>query len=279
MLHPAVFAVLFSFSIPVFCAEAPAVFENRQAAQEMPVFTRSERSAAKSNPDYYTINPKSVKITLIETTEEPDMQYVQLQEATSKDAASTLVLLDGIVNTASKAWQIVQGNAPVVNINTKYATAYPQGVTSASQLAQWNRPKTYSYGFYAENLYGSVMINCKYKVSYSYGGTYKGKGAYLTGVTVIPNVASVAWGYKFYMSASVPDSTIANVGTDTDPIAALQLNLNWKMATVLKEVDGASVYYVQGNGYFNEIASPWRQAPEAGNIEAAAPLQEPEKVF
>ena len=233
-------------------------------------FTPSEEQIARSYPNYYTINPASIRVVRQEVKEEPDMNYVKLQEQPPKDLAGALVSIEKIVNIASKLWQIIKDNAPVVNIDTKYATAYPQGVTSATQLAGWSRPKSYVYGFYAENLYGSVMIDVKYKVTYTYNGSYKGKGKYLTAVTVVPEKAQGSWGYRFQMSATVPDSTIANVGTDTDPIAAMQLKLSWTMASVLKQVDGTSVYYVEGNGYYEEIASPWKK--DLAEVKTAAPL-------
>jgi hypothetical protein len=209
-----------------------------------------------------------VRITLLEVKEEPDMNYVKLQESPPKDLASVVVTIEKIVNIASKVWQIIKDNEPAVNINTKYATAYPEGVTSATQLASWSRPKSYVYGFYAENLYGSTTIDVKYKVTYTYNGAYKGKGKYLTAVTVVPEKAQVSWGYRFHMSASVPDSTIANVGTDAAPVAAMQLKLNWTMASALKQVDGTSVYYVEGDGYYEEIASPWKKAEDVGSAVA-----------
>lgn len=251
----------------------------RATPEDAPGYAKAERDFAKNNPDYFTINPDSVKVTLLEVKDEPSIDYVRLQEQPPKDIAGIAVTIEKIINTASKIWDIVKDNRPVTNIETKYATAYPEGVTSATQMAGWSRPKTYVYGFYAENLYGSVMIDCKYKFSYTYNGAYKGKGKYLTGVAIIPEVAKVGWGYKFYMSAAVPDSTIANVGTDTDPVAAMQMKLTWKMSTVLKEVTGTSVYYVEGSGYFDEIASPWKKGKEAADVKAAAPLLDPAGVF
>ena len=243
-----------------------------------PEFTRQEKDLSRVYPDYFVINKDSVKVTLLEVTEEPDMNYVKIQEQPPKDLAGIVVTIEKIVNIASKVWKIVQDNKPVIDITSKYATAYPYGVTSATQLASWSRPKTYVYGFYAENLYGSVMIDCKYKFSYTYNGAYKGKGKYLTGVAVIPTSVTAGWGYRFYMNAEVPDSTIANVGTDTDPVAAMQMKLSWKMETVLKAVTGTSVYYIEGTGYFEEIASPWKKSKKVEDIKAAAPLLQ-ESVF
>ncbi len=271
-------------ALAILLASAPSRaqdLEVRSTPDNAPGYTKSEKDYARSDPGYFTINPDSVKVTLLSVKDEQGPDYVQLQEQPPKDVANILVSVDQIVNIASKVWEIVKDNKPVVAISTKYAAAYPYGVTAANQLASWSRPKSYEYGFYAENLYGAVMIDCKYKFSFSYNGAYKGIGKFLTGVAVIPSNVTAGWGYKFYMNAEVPDSTIVNVGTDANPVAAMQMKLSWKMSTVLKEVTGTSVYYVDGSGYFEEIASPWKNRPakKLADFEASAPLLDPARVF
>ena len=261
------------FPLVVFSGQ-PAV------AQDAPVFSRLEIDFSKADPEYFTINPASIRVTLLGTSEEQDTSYVKMQEP-ARPLADILVSIEKIVNIAEKLWKIVEANKPVVNIESKYAVAYPEGVTAASQMSSWSRPKVYSYAFYAENLYGSVMINAKYKVAYSYNGAYKGKGKYLTAVAVIPTRAEVGFGYKFYMSATVPDSTITNTGTTADPVAAMQLKLSWWMATALKVMDGTSVYFIQGDGVCEEIASPWSKPVQikVEDLKSAAPLLNAVKVF
>ncbi len=265
-------ATLMSLAVPALGQNAAEEAEFKAVTTITPVFSRTERDMAASNPAYFTIDPKSVKLRLIEAKD--DAPIINLAESNPKSLEGILVSVEKIVNIGSKIWKIVQENAPVAQIETKYATAYPAGVTSATQLAGWSRPRSYVYGFYAENLFGATMIDCEYKVTYTYGGSYKGNGRFLTAVAVVPTKVDVAWGYKFYMNASVPDSTVVNVGSDVDPIAAMQLKLNWKMATVLKESDGTSVYYIQGNGYYEEIATPWKKGPAVEDVSSAAPLLE-----
>ncbi|MDP2865054.1 MAG: hypothetical protein Q8O90_02300 [Elusimicrobiota bacterium] len=269
----------------VLSSAAPALMAQQEIIERITPpssqdFTFTEKSDAYNDPKRFTLNKDSIRVTLLEVTEEYDMSYVNLTGENRRDLAGVLISIENIVNTASKVWQIIEKNQPVVNIDTKYATAYPQGITAASQLAQWSKPKTYSYGFYAENLYGAVMIDSKHNVIFSYNGAYRGKGKYLTGVTVVPTVANVSWGYKLYMSAAVPDSTIANVGTDADPVSSMQLKLTWRIPSSLKVIEGTSVYYIQGDGFFEEIASPWRKSsPKAEDVKAAAPLFDPEIFF
>ena len=265
-----VLALLFISALPSYSQNIPAA--------PRPGFTREELKAAKANPKYYTINPASVKITLMETAQEPDMSYVKLQE--DRDPAATPVSLDSIINTAQKVWAIVEANQPIANIETKYATAYPEGVTSAAQLSGWSKPISHTYGFSAQNGFGSTMINSQYKVIFTYGGNYKGKGKYLTAIAVIPVINMVGSGYKFSMAADAPDSTLMNVGTDTDPVAAIQLKLAWKITTVLKEDNGTSMYYMQGDGDYEEMASPFgAKEVKLEDMKSGAALLNPEKVF
>jgi len=254
-----------------------AVYSQEFLKDDKPVFKLSEIEDAKRDPNYHTINPASIKITRVEIAEEKDFSYL----GPVKAGESPLVVIDQIINIFTKVWTIIQQNAPVVNIDTKYAAAMPQGITGWNQLAEWKRPKAYLYSFYAENLYGVKTIDVTYKVLYTAGGKYKGKGLYLTGVTVAPTVVNVAWGYRFSLAAAVADSTIANIGTELDPIASMQMKLGWKISTALKDSNGTSVYYIEGNGYFEEIASPFaREAVKVENIGSAAPLMlDPAKVF
>lgn len=253
-----------------------AVYAQELLKDDRPVFKTSEAEDARTDPDYHTINPASIKVTRVEVTEEKDFSYLGPERSDDP-----LVILDQIINIFNKTWTIIKQNAPVVNINAKYAAAMPQGISGWNQLAEWKKPRTYLYSFYAENLYGVKTIDVTYKVVYTSGGRYKGKGLYLTGVTVIPTVADVSWGYRFSLAAAVADPTIANVGTEKDPVAAMQLKLGWKISTALKDVNGTSIYYIQGDGYFEEIASPFAKEPvQIGDIVAAAPLTlDPAAVF
>jgi len=227
-----------------------AIYANEPLGDSRAVFTRSELDSARTDPDYYTLNPASIKITRLETAEEKDLSYLN---RTGLDMAGFQVFIDQVINIGTKVWDIIKLNAPVVNIETSYATAVPQGITAWNQLAGWQKPRSSTYSFSAKNLYGTTVIDVKYKVVYTYGGAYGGKGKYLTGVTLIPATTNVSWGYRFSLTAEVPDSTVVNAGSDADPIAAMQLKAAWKITTTFKENNGARIYYMQGDGYFEEL--------------------------
>lgn len=213
--------------------------------------------ASEQDPKYYTLK-ENVRVEVKEIPEvaATDMSFVTVSP--SKGLSDALVSLEKIVNIAEKVWNMVSSNKPSVNVDSKYAVALPMGVSSAAQLSGWSKPKSYLLSFYFENLYGIDVINVSYKVTYVYGGNYNGKGKYLAAVWAIPVSVDVMWGFTFNMQAYVPDATVVNVGTTQNPVAALQLKVSWSASSVLKQIDGTGVYYIQGDGYFEELASPFR---------------------
>ncbi len=168
--------------------------------------------------------------------------------------------LDKIVNLAQKVWEIIEKNQPVVNISVNYANAIPAGIQHWTQLQGWSKPKTVKYSFVAKNFYGIKVVKVIYQVHLTYGGNYQGKGKFLTGVSIEPISVETAWGYKVSLSAEVPDSTITNIGTHEDPIAAMQVQLKWTIHTIIKDIQQKAVYYVDGRGKVEEIASPFKKS-------------------
>lgn len=172
----------------------------------------------------------------------------------------TVDTLDRIVNLAQKIFNIIKENQPVVNINVNYANAIPYGIQHWTQLQGWSKPAVKRYAFVAKNGYGMNVVKVVYQVHYTYGGNYKGIGKYLTGVTVEPISVETAWGYNVDLTAEVPDSTIANVGTSENPIASMQVQLKWKIHTIIKDIQQKSIYYIQGDGLIEEIGTPFQKS-------------------
>lgn len=219
---------------------------------------KSVMEQAQKDPQYYTLK-EGVRVEVKEI-ESPQNLEIPANIKTQKGLNETLVVIDKIINIASKVWDMVVSNKPAVNVDTKYAVALPFGVSGPSELSGWSKPKSYLLSFYFENLYGIDVISVSYQVTYVYGGSYNGKGKYLAAVWAIPVSVDVMWGFSFNMQAYVPDQTVVNVGTSQNPIAALQLKVSWSASSVLKQIDGTGVYYIQGDGYFQELASPFRKA-------------------
>lgn len=217
-------------------------------------FSLKEIKAAAKDPKAYTVDETTVEIVKVG----PSVSPTEV-DAPDPGVGDVIPVLDSIVNLGEKIWKIIKDNAPVVNVKVQYASALPEGIKSWTQMAGWQRPKGTIYELTAKNAYGMQVIKLRYQVLRTAGGSYKGTGKYLTAVTVEPLLVEAAWGYRLNLDANVPDSSIANVGTSEAPIAAMMPQLGWTIATAIKESQGKSIYYLEGNGTFQEVGGPFRR--------------------
>ena len=207
--------------------------------------------------------PNSTTSSSSTPTTSPPLQLSQVLENVNQ----VIDTLDRIVNLAQRFWEIIEKNQPVVDISVNYANALPLGVQHWTQLQGWSKPKTVKYSFVAKNAYGVKVVKVVYQIHLTYGGNYQGRGKFLTGVTIEPISVETLWGYKVSLKAEVPDSTIANVGTHEDPIASMQVKLKWTIQhTFLKDSQQQAIYYVDGTGKVEEIATPFKNSAEIKSI-------------
>lgn len=253
---------------------APAA-NAQQTSSSRAVFSPTEFEAAAQDPRQFTIDSASIEILPVDkpgpgvslptpppsTTgpglPKPPGGYTGpvIPSFPGNDGPDPITTIDRIVNLAQKIFDIIKQNQPVVDVTTDYANAVPAGATQWTDLAGWSQPEVTKYGFYAKNMYGAKVISCTYEVIRQYGGNYKGKGKFLTSVTVQPLEITAAWGYKFSMKFEAP--TVSNVGSSEDPVAAMTAKLSWSIDTVLKHESGTSMYYLQGDGLFRPIGGPF----------------------
>lgn len=115
----------------------------------------------------------------------------------------------------------------------------------------WKVPVKRSFEVLYENLYGMDVVKFRYSVIFAYGGTYNGKGAYLTSVQIIPESVSTLFGYDF--TATMKLGGIQNLATRENPIAAATLLLEYTVNTIMKANTEVSSVFVAGNGTFKEL--------------------------
>jgi len=177
----------------------------------------------------------------------------------------TIGVIDNIVNLMDKIMTLIAKNQPVVNINVNYANAVPYGTSHWTQLQGWSKPSTKKYAFSMKNGYGSEVVKVIYQLHWTHSGNFQGKGKFLTGVSIEPLSVTTAWGYNVDLTAEVPDSTIANVGTSADPVASMQVQLKWKVHTIVKDIQEKAIYYVQGDGLMQPIGNAYSNGISINN--------------
>lgn len=218
-------------------------------------FSPKELQAAKKDPAAFTVDETTVVIEKLG----PSVSPSEVPSPPDSGGGDVIPVLDQIINIGQKIWKIIVDNRPVVDVRNQYATALPKGVTGWSSMSGWKPPQGTVYQLVAKNSYGGTVINVRYQVLRTYGGSYEGKGKYLTAVTVEPLLVEVAWGYKFNLEAAVPDTSVVNVGTTENPIAGMMPQLAWRISTPIKDSQGKGLYWVQGDGAFREVGGPFQK--------------------
>lgn len=145
------------------------------------------------------------------------------------------------------------------NINTDYApiSVVPrlngEPASILEETENWKMPRSQTYEIAYENAwpFNMEVVKFRYTVIYSYGGSYNGKGKYLTAVQIIPEQVSVLFGYDF--RATMKLGGIVNHGTRENPVAGATLLLEHEVKTVVKANLETYAFQVLGDGGFKKI--------------------------
>lgn len=163
------------------------------------------------------------------------------------------VAVDKIINIGKKIWKVVEAGKPVVNLTTDVGSALPSAGSDLCwmEMENWLPPQSKVYHMVIKNLYGMEVINVKYRVLYIAGGSYNGIGKYIGYAAIQPSEVSVSWGFTMSLNASVP--VVVNIGTKTNPVAGMNLQVDVNIKSPIKEIHSSQVFFISGNGNIQEI--------------------------
>ena len=176
---------------------------------------KAESPVSELEKNFYTIS--DVTLSKVAEDKSEDLSWLSsleddcgTSEAWSQQKPqSATVVVDQIINIGKKIWEIVKANKPVVEVKTKTANALPKGIQCWDQLESWNFPKAETYKVVYKNLMGIEVVRFSFRVIFTYGGQYRGKGRYITNATIVPADVNVVWGYTF--GANVNISQVVNL--------------------------------------------------------------------
>lgn len=165
-----------------------------------------------------------------------------------------VVIIGQIVNIGQQIWNFIQNGRAVVTIDVQSANALPLGVHGAMDLAGW-RVKSKVYNVTIPNKDPSKNIDFSFNLNLEYGGSYQGKGKFLSNVTTTVGNAHTSWGTNFNVRVRVPNDGIVNVGTTSDdPTAAAEVYVEWTRGHVFSTVNQAAVIFVRGDGQIQNLS-------------------------
>lgn len=215
--------------------------------------------AEELNSPYFQI--KSVSIQEEEVSEQTLMKIrsvyrqQQLDQETREDnpledilnpIKETEKIVDAIINIGAKVWKVFEASTPVVNLSTKRANALPREYKDWREMSDWSDVQARQYTVSYKNGFDAEVVRFSVLMTYAYNGSFNGRGKYLNDVGFLVNEYRVAPLYTLEGESEVV--RVQNVGRAEEPIAAMELNMVWRVNNVLFKSQNALNYFVRGDG-------------------------------
>ncbi len=202
-----------------------------------------------------------------------------------------LSIAERLFTLGEKVYGIIKENKPVIDTDTQYFSAVPEEVKNSQNWEKttvgWQPPMAKVYNFVVKGLFGNQAVKCKYQVMWRHGGSYQGKGQYLSAVTIQPLSITAGWGWKVNFAMEIArnkkdgEPLIFNEGTLANPMAGIIFNLRWTAQKNTKSHAGNFLYYLRGDGLFKELGEPSSAASaeiKKQNVKSAPVLPDFSKV-
>ena len=187
---------------------------------------------------------------ILERKKLPSELEEMINRPVTKNLAGVIMTTRELIALGKEIYEIIEAGRPVSTVESEPVQILPRderGATiQAMELSNWRVPKVKKYSVRARNYLGMTPASFDFMLIYSYGGKYRGKGAYITGAQIKPTSVNVAWGYN--LDASFKVQSIMNQGSADSPVAGAVLMIDYRIKTVLMDRMNNASYYINGLG-------------------------------
>lgn len=183
-------------------------------------------------------------------------EHTKFQDVTAGLAVAGEVIRMGreLVALGEEVYVLVKKGEAVVNTDYAPISVLPRESGNAvdpMELENWRMPVVRTVNVAFKNIYGITMAGLEYKLLFSYGGSYNGKGAYITNAQIVPSKAHAFYGVTF--NASMKLSGMTNHGTRANPVAGAMLQMSYKASTILSSIERTDTYQITGRGQIKKL--------------------------
>lgn len=180
-----------------------------------------------------------------------------LEDASSTNSAigDIITAIDGVIAVGEKIWKIIEAGRPV--ITTKFfpgVSVIPQTTgenPTLNQMSNWSAPIFKCYRISFKNSRNTELVGFNYTLYFQANGSYKGQGKYIANLKVDASQIYAAWLFNFDASSELVG--VANIGTDTAPIASAIMKISYTVKGPLNEIQNFERFYVDGLGNIKVI--------------------------
>lgn len=162
---------------------------------------------------------------------------------------SVIMVVDKLIAIGAKIIPTIEkGKAVVTNTSMSAVSVLPRLETIdpvVHDMGNWSIPVTKHYKISYKNGLGSEVVTFVYSVTYQYGGTYGGKGQYLTGIRASARNINIAWGFDLDASSQLVQ--ISNVGTTDNVIAGATIEMQYTVKNWTRTITAVESFFVAGD--------------------------------
>lgn len=156
-----------------------------------------------------------------------------------------------LVALGEQVYDLVKKGKPVNTTNYAAISVVPKDPTtkeivSPFDLEGFSVPVERSFRASVKNMSGKEVVRFDYQVVYAFGGSYDGKGKYLTSVMIVPKHIETSWGWEF--NATMKLDAIMNHGSKTDPVAGALVTMKYQINGWSKAVERNDTIHLTGAG-------------------------------
>lgn len=178
------------------------------------------------------------------------------KEFSAGSVGEVIAVADQIIAFGERVYAIVKKGKPVVNTSYAPISVLPRAkkgeeTIEAMDLEGWRYPKSVKYRITYKNGFGMNVVVFTYSVNFSYGGSYNGKGKYITNAQIVPEDLTVQWGFEFNASSKLVG--IVNNGTKSAPVAGATVIISYSVDSVISSSKSNVSYHFVGDGQIREI--------------------------
>jgi hypothetical protein len=158
-----------------------------------------------------------------------------------------------LVALGEDVYKLLNKGRPVVQTDYAPVSVIPKVAgknVDPMDLENWSMPKTKKFKISYKNGFNMVVVQFDYMVIITSGGRYEGKGAYLTGVQIVPSNIHVKFGFD--LSAVMKLQSVMNHGSKTNPVAGAILSLQYRVGNMMGMNESNDTIHVTGLGLIQE---------------------------
>lgn len=190
-----------------------------------------------------------------------DQSEVERAETNHKFGVASIATAGEVIQVArdlvalgEEVYTLVQKGKAVVNTTYAPVSVLPRvngRAVDAMDLAGWRMPVSRTMNVNYKNIYGMTMASIEYKLVFSYGGSYNGKGAYITNAQIVPSSVYAFYGVNFDVTMRLAGLT--NHGSVANPVAGAMLQLHYKAGTFMNVRERNDTYQITGRGQIQKL--------------------------